>query len=386
MDFEELKELVKENYMVVNSNETISKVLSMLELERDKAVLVEEDGKIVGVAREKDLIRGGLMTNPDETKIKNFLVKTGVIHINELKPEKVARRFIEDSIPFILVKLNGKFGVIYIDDYLQKIKREFENVKLGEVINPEVITVRMHDSAAKALATMREHGISRVVVVDDENKVAGIVTGKDIIDRVVSLKKDARLGHLSKKEKEKTLSIMIEGIMSYPIIAVEKDNTIAEVIDLMVKNEISSVVVTRDNIPEGIVIKKDILEHYLKRTVPKEYDVQIITKDVILDDSEMGKLLDDLNKFLRKFKGSLGKSHLFVYVKKLKVYYRRIPLIHVRMRLTSDQGVFFVTGETWGTEFAVHATLKKLERQVLKEKGHLLNKRMVQRFYEEIFQ
>jgi len=128
MDFEKLKELVREEYQVVNSNEAISKVLSMLELEHDKAVLVEEDGKIIGVAREKDLIRGGLMTNPDETKIKNFLVKTGAFHVNELKPEKVARRFIEDSTPFVLVKLNEKFGVIYIDDFLQKLKPEFDAI------------------------------------------------------------------------------------------------------------------------------------------------------------------------------------------------------------------------------------------------------------------
>ena len=55
--------------------------------------------------------------------------------------------------------------------------------------------------------------------------------------------------------------------------------------------------------------------------------MQIITKGVVLDDSEIEKLLDELNEFLRKFKGSLRKANLFVYVKKLKLYYRRIPLI-----------------------------------------------------------
>ena len=73
------------------------------------------------------------------------------------------------------------------------------------------------------------------------------------------------------------------------------------------------------------------------------------------------------------------------YIKKLKTYYRRVPLIYVRMRLTSDLGVFFVTDESWGVEFAIHATLKKLERQVLKDKEVLEDKRMVQRFYEEVF-
>ncbi len=377
-------EIVRDDYDVISVNETISKVIPMLsESKHERAILVEENGKIVGIVREKDLIRGGLMTTPRETKIKKFFTKTGIIHISELTPERVARRFVEDSVPFVLVKLNRKIGVIYINDFLQKIKQEFENVEVGDVMNPEVIVVRSSDSAAKALATMRDYGVSRVVVVDDENKVVGIITGKDIIDRVVSLGKDDRLGHLSMKEKIKTLSIIVEGIMSYPVVTIKKENPIAKAIDLMVENDISSLVVVDGNVPGGIITKKDFLEYYLKKVTPKEYEVQIITKGVVLDDSETEVLLKDLNKFLKKFKGYLGKSHLFVYMKKLKLYYRRIPLIYVRMKLTSDRGTFFVTGESWGIEFAIHVTLNKLERQVIKDKELVVNKRTMQRFYEE---
>ncbi|AGK60913.1 hypothetical protein Asulf_00907 [Archaeoglobus sulfaticallidus PM70-1] len=385
MDVEELKKLIRDDYDVISASETISKVISMLgESKHERALLVEEDGEIIGVVREKDLVRGSLMTNPDETKIKKFAAKTGIVRLDELTPDKVARRFIEDSTPFVPIKLNGGFGVIHINDFLQKIKQEFENVEIGDVMNPEVITVKTYDGISKALATMRNHGISRVVVVDDENKVVGIITGKDIVDRVVSLGKDDRLGYLSMKEKEKTLSIVVESIMSRPVITVERNDTIAKAIGLMIENDISSLVVTRGSIPEGVVVKKDLLEYYLKTTIPKEYEVQIITKGVVLDDSEIEKLLDELNKFLRKFKSSLGKAHLFVYIKKLRLYYREIPLIHVMMRLRSDHGVFFVTGESWGVEFAVHATLNKLERQVIKDKELLLDKRMVQRLYEEV--
>jgi predicted transcriptional regulator len=185
MDVEELKELIREDYYVINADETISKVIPRLsEYKHERALLVEKDGKIIGVVREKDLIRGSLMTSPDETKIKNFLAKTGIIHMGELTSENVAKRFIEDSTPFVLVKLNGGLGVIHINDFLQKIKQEFENVRVMDVMNSEVITVKTHDGASKALATMRTHGISRVVVVDDENKVVGIITGKDIMDRI----------------------------------------------------------------------------------------------------------------------------------------------------------------------------------------------------------
>lgn len=57
---------------------------------------------------------------------------------------------------------------------------------------------------------------------------------------------------------------MVESIMSSPPICVKAMDSVAEVIDLMAENRISSVVVERDGIPEGIVMKRDILEYYLK--------------------------------------------------------------------------------------------------------------------------
>lgn len=386
MDVESLKELIREDFEVVDANETISKIVPMLEkLDPDKAnaILVEENGEIIGVIREKDLMRGCVMVNPHETKIKNFAVKTGVLSLDDLTPDKVARRFVEDSTPFVLVKLNGKYGVIYVNDFLELAKPEFENVKVREIMNPEVITVHEHDTVAKALATMRNHGIDRVVVVDDNHKVVGIITGKDIIDRIIAPRKRATLGDES-GEKEKTLSIMVESIMSYPVISADRNDSVAKVIDLMIENKISSVVVTRDGIPEGIVIKKDILETYIRKEAPKEYRVQLILKDVHLDDFDRQNILEDLEKFMLRFRDFLGESILFVYIKRHKEVFRGLPLIHVRLKLTSERGTFFVTGESWGVEYALHATLKKLERMVLQEKELLLDQRMAKKFYEEV--
>ncbi|WP_456467726.1 CBS domain-containing protein [Archaeoglobus sp.] len=388
LDVEELKELIREDYELIDANETISKLFPILEkLDRDKAnaILVEEDGKIIGVVREKDLIRGSVLKNPHETRVKSLVVKTGKLDISELDPFKVARRFVEDSTPFVIVQTGKKFGVIYVNDFLRKLKLEFENVKVREVMNPDVITVRRFDTAAKALSVMRSHGIDRVVVVDENNKVIGILTGKDVIDRVISPRKRARMGD-SSGEKEKTLSIMVESIMSSPVISVGRNDSVAEVIDLMVENRISSVVVTREGIPDGIVIKKDILEYYLKKQEKKDFGVQIMTSDITLDDFDREAIMDDVERFMKKFSEFLGESYLFVYIKRHKEHFRNLPLIHVRLKLSSEKGNFMVSGESWGVEYALHVALKKLEREVLKEKEILQDKRMVKRFYEEVFE
>ena len=386
MDVESLKQLIREDYNVIDANETISKIIPMLEKWEEKsAILVEENGEIIGVVRERDLIRGCVMVNPHETKVKHFVVRTGIISLDDLTPEKVARRFVEDSTPFVIVKLNGRHGVIFVDDFLKLAKPEFEDVKVREIMNPEVVTVRDHDTIAKALATMRNHGIDRVVVIDDNNRVVGMVTGKDIVDRVLAPRKKARFGDVS-GEKEKTLSIMVESIMSYPVITANKNDSVASVIDTMIENSISSVVVTRDGLPEGIVIKKDILENFIKKTIPTKFDIQVIVKNLTLDEFEKARINDDLNNFMNKFKDYFGEAILFVYIKKFRwEYYRGLPWIHVRLKLASDRGTFVATGEGWGAEYALHATLKKLEREILKEKELLMDRKMIRRFYEDVF-
>ena len=385
MDVDSLKQLIREDYNVIDANETISKVIPMLDKWEEKsAILVQENGKIIGVVRERDLIRGGVMVNPHETKIKSFVVRTGILSLDDLTPEKVARRFVEDSTPFVIVRLNGKYGVIYVDDFLKLAKPKLREVKVKEIMNPDVITVNEHDTVAKALATMRNHGVDRVVVVDDSNKVVGIVTGKDIVDRVLAPRKRARMGDAS-GEKEKTLSIMVESIMSYPVVTVEKNESVAKVIDLMIENDISSVVVTKDGSPEGIVIKKDILETFVRKATPAEFEVQLILKDVELDEFELSRIRDDLENFMNKFKDYFGESVLFVYLKRHKEFYRGLPLIHVRLKLSSDKGTYVAVGEGWGAEYALHATLRKLEREILKEKELLTDKKMIRRFYEDVF-
>ncbi len=385
MDIESLRQLIREEYDVIDANDTISKIIPMLEKwEERSAILVKEDDKIIGVVRERDLIRGSVMVNPHETKVKNFVVRTGILSLNELTPENVARRFVEDSTPFVIVRVDGKHGVIFIDDFLKLLKKELKGIKVKEIMNPDVITIKDKDSVAKALAVMRTNGIDRLVVVDDSNKVVGIITGKDIVDRVLAPRKKAKMGDYS-GEKERTLSITVESVMSYPVITAGREDSVAKVIDLMIENGISSVVIAKDGKPEGIVIKKDILETFIRKATPKEYDVQLILKDVELDDFEMSRIRDDLERFMDKFKEFFGESVLFVYMKRHKEYFRGLPLIHVRMKLTSDKGTYIAVGEGWGAEYALHATIRKLEREIMKEKEILRDKKMIRRFYENVF-
>lgn len=383
----ELVDLIRDDYYVINADETLSKLFPLIEkLGKDKAnaILVEEDGKIIGVVREKDLIRGRALKSPHETKVRSLLVKTGALTLEELDAEKVARRFIEDATPFVLVKLGEKNGVIYINDFIKFIKNYFEKVKVREIMNEDFIVVRRFDTVAKALSLMKKTGWDRVVVVDEHGKTIGVLTGKDIIDRVISPRKRARMGDFS-GEKEKALSIMVESVMSSPPICVKTMDSVATVIDLMAENRISSVVVERDYIPEGIVMKRDILEFFLKLQEKKELSVQFVLQNVEMDEFDRDSILKDVEKFMKKFSDFLGNTNVYVYLRKQRIHYRNLPLITAKVKVWSDKGLYIATGESWGIEFAIHVALEKLQREVQRDK-ELAEERKLEKIVHEFFE
>lgn len=370
MIVEELRELIREDYYMINADETISKLFPLIEKlgkDRANAILVEEDGKILGVVREKDLTRGRAIKNPHETKVRSLLVKTGIIPISELTVEKVARRFIEDSTPFVVVYSDKKYGVIYINDFIKFIKYKFKGVKVRDLMNEEFTTVRGFDTVAKALSLMKRNGVDRVIVVDDKGKVIGVLTGKDVIDRVIAPRKRARMGDFS-GEKEKSLSIMVESVMSAPPICAKANDSVSEVIDSMAENRISSIVVEREGIPEGILMKRDVLEFFLKSEEKKELSVQFVVQNIAPDEFERNEIIKDIERFMRKYEDFLGETHVYIYLKKQRVHFRGLPLVTAKIKIWSSKGLFIASGESWGIEFAIHVALEKLEREVQKEK------------------
>lgn len=63
-------------------------------------------------------------------------------------------------------------------------------VNVGEVMSPELFTVREKDSVAEVLRLMRERGVRRVPVVTESGALAGIVTIDDVLDIVAEQLRD----------------------------------------------------------------------------------------------------------------------------------------------------------------------------------------------------
>ena len=107
-------------------------------------------------------------------------------------------------------------------------------------------TVSASEPVSSVVDKMVKGNIGAVVVMEESNLV-GMITEKDVLERVVKTGKD--LG-----------TTLARDVMSKPIISIEADRPMKEALDLMRKNNIRRIAVTKDRALIGLVTERRLLE------------------------------------------------------------------------------------------------------------------------------
>lgn len=112
-----------------------------------------------------------------------------------------------------------------------------------------VLTCPQGKSVSHAAKKMSERRVGSIVVVDERRYPLGIITDKDLRNRVIA--------------KDQSPLVPVEEIMSMPVITIDKNCDFSSAYLAMVKNRIHHLVVTEDGTPEspliGIASDHDIL-------------------------------------------------------------------------------------------------------------------------------
>ncbi len=146
-------------------------------------------------------------------------------------------------------------------------------MKIKEIMTSEVITVSTGDSVEKCAKLLQEHNISGLPVVDEEDRVVGMVTEGDLIRRASRVKAPGYLEILGGliylgspgkfvDELQRAMALEAGLLMSKNLISIKPDETLEKAATLMVKNSINRLPVIDDegNLV-GIVARRDIMKH-----------------------------------------------------------------------------------------------------------------------------
>lgn len=143
----------------------------------------------------------------------------------------------------------------------------------GQIMTKNVVSIKPGDEVEKAARLLLEHKISGLPVVDDENRVVGMISEGDLVLRAKEVKAPAFseiLGGVIFLESQnrffaelkKTIALSVGELMTRKIYTVGEEATLEQIATLMSTKGINRVpVVDKDKKLLGIITRQDIIKH-----------------------------------------------------------------------------------------------------------------------------
>ena len=145
-------------------------------------------------------------------------------------------------------------------------------MKSKDIMTKEVVTIKEDDTVEVAARLLNEKGISGLPVVDEDNKVKGIITEGDLIRRVAKINAPSYieiLGAILPLERKKDfidkinryMGYLVKDMMTKDVITISEDAAIEEIATLMVNEKIKRIpVVDNEKRLVGIISRRDIMK------------------------------------------------------------------------------------------------------------------------------
>jgi CBS domain-containing protein len=140
---------------------------------------------------------------------------------------------------------------------------ESQSIYIHEIMSKNVIKVNHDISALEISKLMVKRGVSSVGIIDNGNKIIGIVTEKDVIREVCA-----------KNILADTLTAA--KMMSSPLITISKNSTINNAAKLMVEKKIKHLAIYENNDIIGIVTTSDLINFLRNKIKSMDLDSNLL--------------------------------------------------------------------------------------------------------------
>jgi CBS-domain-containing membrane protein len=358
----DITDIVVEEFVEVDTTERLATVRAAFDKANPKGVIVTEDGEYAGVIGESELVKSQIQ---DDTKASVLMTSAPRVNHDE-DIRETARLLVEGNVNVAPVFRGEQLdGIITTDAILSAVLENLDALTVGQIYTDEVITATTAATVGQAINRLREHGISRLPIIDESDSLAGIITTHDIVNFVVRDETRQEKGDRS-GDHDRMLDLPVDNLMTSPVLTAERSESVEATVERMFDNDISGLVVAGEDGVGGIITKTDVLRA-LTFTEEESMDVQI-TNVKLLDSIDRGEIVESITQVVDKYQ-AMNVIHAHVRFHEHKEKLRGTPLIQAQIRLRTSHGQLAGSGEGYGANHAFHVALDKLERNVLERKG-----------------
>ncbi len=262
-----VKRFVSNDFVVVDTDDTISKLLGKLKKSKKHNAIVVKDKRFVGVIDRRKLLQSKIKV--DEEKIKKFVKRVSAVSSSD-DVKDVARKMAFSDVHMLPIVNKEKMptGVVYAIDIVGNLPELQLHRKLIGFEKPSLIKFNDDDAVGKVINVLRLKKIQHAPLVNKIGKLTGIISAVDILQKYNMFPRKKPRGKSGGKKpntptgkKDSLVSLPISNFSTSAVVYAHRKDTIRKAIKLMKKNYISDVVITNDfDEPTGIITMKDLVD------------------------------------------------------------------------------------------------------------------------------
>ena len=194
---------------------------------------------------------------------KTQAMKATSIHVANTVEENFTSAYPDQSID-VLVPLLQHYKLVVVLDAEHRLIGQVTAGDLLKVLRPDgglldimeqVYSIQVEERTVHLRRRMLDGKINRFIVEEGDD-VVGIVTETDVAKALHAFKDIVE----GTRQEYRIRNLLVRDIMSAPLISVNADTDVSDVIDLMLKKNISSVPVTENGKIAGVVTRNSLVQ------------------------------------------------------------------------------------------------------------------------------
>ncbi len=241
---------------------SLKEAVAMMNSNGDGSVVLVKNSRAVAILTQSDIVNA--LEDSIDLTIDAYSVSSKVVlSVNENKPIDFAFIFLREKNIKRIVIVNDKeefVGLVlqeslfeYMEENTYKIDLEVSHLLQND---RKIVTIERESSLHEILHLMKEKSVGSVIIVEDE-KMVGIMTEKDVLKLIY---------------QEVDLQNNIDEYISKPVISVNSETLVVNVISLLKRKNIRRILVTDLNgQPIDILSNHDILKYLKGKRQEKEF-------------------------------------------------------------------------------------------------------------------
>lgn len=320
--------------------------------------------QIAGIVTMRELMKRRAL--PPTTKVSNLVTPAPDVGPDVLLPAAAERMISAGFRALAVVKKKQLVGMVSRTDLVRALveSEALTGLRVADLMSPNPQCVGEDETVERAVKLMQSLGERSIPVVDKNRRLKGVLGMKDVAELFARPKVREQYGDRAGREEKVTIEV--KSVMHYPPVTIGPQADVHHAAELMLQQNVSSVIVVDKEEPVGILTKLDLM-HFLAGLQERE---QLFVEISGLED-EPPETYDEIygmvQKEMKKIAELVTPRTLSIHVQKYKPDGDRYKY-SIRCRFATSHRMYYANHFDWDLHLTLSGLLEGMYRRIVKEK------------------